>query len=77
MRSLYARPHRRSIEEPASIHDIPQQVLGKTLIIPLPRRDLVAASSACLARRPVAQQLLHYRLKIICSSLKSVLCGYR
>jgi hypothetical protein len=62
MRSLYARPHRGSIYEPATIHDIPQEVLEKSLIYLLSKlEDLVSASSACRAWRPVAQKLIHSR----------------
>jgi hypothetical protein len=63
MRSLYSRPHRGSIYEPASVHDIPQEVLEKALIL-LPRRDLLAASSSCRAWRPVAQLLIYDRVKL-------------
>jgi hypothetical protein len=77
MRSLYSRPHRGSIYEPASIHDIPQEVLENALIL-LPRRDIVAASSACRAWRPVAQLLLHNRLvKNYDSSYWRKICGYQ
>jgi hypothetical protein len=81
MRSLYSRPHRGSINEPASIHDIPQEVLENALIL-LPRRDLVAASSACRAWRPVAQQLLHSGLIIEYDYIPvkfgiSRICGYQ
>jgi hypothetical protein len=63
--SIYARPHRGSIYEPATIHDIPQEVLEKSLFLLLPSiKDLVAASSACRAWRPVAQKLIHSRLTI-------------
>jgi hypothetical protein len=75
MRSLYTRPHRGSIYEPATIHDIPQEVLEKSLILLLPSiRDLVAASLACLAWRPVAQKLIHSRLKIRDWRVESLVC---
>jgi hypothetical protein len=81
MRSLYARPHRSSIYEPATIHDIPQEVLEKSLILLLPSiNDLIAASEACRAWRPVAQQLIHSRLTIdhhYDVGVESLLCGYR
>lgn len=74
MRSRYSRPHRGSIYEPASIHDIPQEVLENTLIH-LPRRDLDAASLACRAWRPVAQLLLHLRVNIDYGSVESKMRG--
>jgi hypothetical protein len=59
MRSLYSRPHRGSIYEPATIHDIPQGVLEESLLFLLPSiKDLVSASMACRAWRPVAQKLI-------------------
>jgi hypothetical protein len=80
MRSLYSRPHRSSIYEPATIHDIPQEVLEKSLIILLPSiKDLFAASEACRAWRPVAQKLIHSRVKIGHRNRKRVedmICGY-
>jgi hypothetical protein len=78
MRSLYARPHRGSIYEPATIHDIPQEVLEKSLILLLPStNDLVAASLACRAWRPVAQKLIHSRVKIDYRRVESQISGYR
>jgi hypothetical protein len=81
MRSLYARPHRGSIYESATIHDIPQEVLEKSLILLLPSiKDLVAASSACRTWRPVAQKLIHFRVSIEYGNHKRVqsfVCGYR
>jgi hypothetical protein len=78
MRSLYSRPRRSSIYEPATIHDIPQEVLEYSLILLLPSiKDLVAASSACRAWRPVAQKLIHSRVKIGHRRVESLVCGYQ
>jgi hypothetical protein len=82
MRSLYTRPHRSSIYYPASIHDIPQEVLGESLIYLLPSvSDLFSASMACRAWRPVAQKLVHSRVNIDhlrnLARRVSLICGYR
>jgi hypothetical protein len=79
MRSLYSRPHRGSIYEPASIHDIPQEVLEKSLILLFPSvEDLLSASMACRAWRPVAQKLIHSRVSIEYNNImKRLICGYR
>jgi hypothetical protein len=77
MRSLYVRPHRGSIYEPATIHDIPQKVLEDSLILLLPSiEDLVAASSACRAWRPVAQKLIHSRVSIDSRRVEILISGY-
>jgi hypothetical protein len=65
MQSLYARPHRGSIYEPATIHDIPQEVLEKALRYLLPDIEsvdynILSASLACRAWRPVAKKLRHF-----------------
>jgi hypothetical protein len=71
MRSIYSRPHRGSIYEPASIHDIPQEVLEEALIL-LPRRDLISAS---LAWRP---RVVNSRFKIDSRRrIEGFVCGYR
>jgi hypothetical protein len=81
MRSLYARPHRSSIYDPVTIHDIPQEVLGESLIYLLPSvTDLVSASSACRAWRPVAQKLIHSILiidPVKDERVENVVCGYQ
>jgi hypothetical protein len=78
MRSLYVRPHRGSIYEPATIQDIPQEVLEESLVYLLPSiEDLVAASEACRAWRPVAQKLIHSRAMIDFVRVESLVCGYR
>jgi hypothetical protein len=80
MRSLYVRPHRGSIYEPATIHDIPQEVLEDSLILLLPSiEDLVAASLACRAWKPVAQKLIHSRVTINYGDhrrVEDMVCGY-
>jgi hypothetical protein len=61
MRSLYARHQRASIYHPATIGDIPQEVLRKAFIYLLHGKgDLVASSESCRAWRPVAQELIYY-----------------
>jgi hypothetical protein len=82
LRSLYTRPHRGSIYEPATIHNIPQEVLGESLIYLLPSvSDLFSANMACRAWRPVAQKLIHSRVKIDhrrnLARRVSRICGYR
>jgi hypothetical protein len=60
MRSLYSRIQRASIYHPATIGDIPQEVLRKAFIYLLPgESDLVAPSESCQAWRPVAQELMY------------------
>jgi hypothetical protein len=64
MRSLYARHQRASINDPATIGDIPQEVLRKAFIYLLPgEADLIASSEACSAWRPVAQELIYVQQK--------------
>jgi hypothetical protein len=59
MRHLYYRKQRASIYHPATIGDIPQEVLRKAFIYLLPGvTDLVAPSESCRAWRPVAQELM-------------------
>jgi hypothetical protein len=59
MKSLYYRKQRASIYHPATIGDIPQEVLRKAFIYLLPgKAELVAPSEACRAWRPVAQDLM-------------------
>jgi hypothetical protein len=81
MGSLYSRPHRGSIYEPATIHDIPQEVLEKSLLYLLcsVNVDLFSASMACRAWRPVAQKLIHSDFTVDCRNegrIENLLCGY-
>jgi hypothetical protein len=78
MRSLYTRPQRESIYHPATIGDIPQEVLEKAFL-PLWRKDLNSASSVCRGWRPVAQEIIHPRLNINNQNnerIASLMCGY-
>jgi hypothetical protein len=63
MQSIYSRPHRNSIYEPATIHDIPFEVLRESFLHLLKwvGTDLVAASLACRAWRVVALDLMNSR----------------
>jgi hypothetical protein len=62
MRTLYYRKQRASIYHPATIGDIPQEVLRKAFIYLLPcEADLIALSESCRAWKPVAQELIHSR----------------
>jgi hypothetical protein len=79
MRSLYYRKQRASIHHPATIGDIPQEVLRKAFIYLVPGESvLVAPSKACRAWRPVAQGLMHSRQKFGhdgCKDADRFLCG--
>jgi hypothetical protein len=79
MRSLYFRKQRASIYHPATIGDIPQEVLRKAFIYLFPgEADLVAPSEACRAWRPVAQDLMYSRVKFGYKGRKDVevfVCG--
>jgi hypothetical protein len=78
MRALYARPQRESIYHPATIGDIPQDVMQKALLH-LGRKDLISASSVCRGWRPVAQEIIHSRLFIDYRNVeraKRLMCVY-
>jgi hypothetical protein len=64
MRDIYTRPHRNSIYEPATIHDIPYEVLRESFIYLL-ESDLASPSLACRAFRAVAMDLMNYRKSFI------------
>jgi hypothetical protein len=65
MRPLYARQQRTSINDPATIGDIPQELLRYAFIYLLPGKyDLVAPSETCRAFRPVALELMFSQLKL-------------
>jgi hypothetical protein len=79
MRSLYTRPQRESIYHPATIGDIPQEVLEKAFL-PLWREDLISASSVCRGWRPVAQEIIHSRVDIDYRNherISILMCGYQ
>jgi hypothetical protein len=57
MRSLYTQPHRGSDNEPASIMIFLKRYSNSPYSL---KRDLVSASSACRAVRPVAQLQLPF-----------------
>jgi hypothetical protein len=63
MRDIYTRPHRNSIYEPATIHDIPFEILRESFLhlLKMFDHDLVAASLACRAWRAAALNLMNSR----------------
>jgi hypothetical protein len=79
MQSIYSRPHRNSIHEPATIHDIPFEVLRESFLLLIKQvgSDLVAASLACRAWRVVALDLMNYRKHFLYGfgNIDSYLCG--
>jgi hypothetical protein len=60
MRGIYSRPHRVSIYEPATIHDMPFEVLRESFLY-LISSDIISASLACRAWRAVAFYFMNYR----------------
>jgi hypothetical protein len=78
MRSLYSRIQRASIYHPATIGDIPQEVLRNAFIYLLPgESDLVAPSESCRAWRPVAQDLIYSRQRFgEIRGIERFLCGF-
>jgi hypothetical protein len=78
MRSLYSRIQRASIYHPATIGDIPQEVLRKAFIYLMPgESDLVAPSESCRAWRPVAQELMYSRQRFDEESgIDRFICGF-
>jgi hypothetical protein len=63
MRNIYTRPHRNSIYEPATIHDIPFEVLRESFLLLINWTDLnlASASLACRSWRVVALDLMNSR----------------
>jgi hypothetical protein len=63
MQYIYSRPQRNSIYEPATIHDIPYEILRESFLHLMSRfgHDLVAASLACRAWRAVALNVMYSR----------------
>jgi hypothetical protein len=79
MREIYTRPHRNSIYEPATIHDIPFEVLRESFLRLLKRvgSDLASSSLACRAWRVVALDLMSSRKGVFLDrgSFESFFCG--
>jgi hypothetical protein len=79
MQSIYSRSHRNSIYQPATIHDIPFEVLRESFLHLLKKRgsDLVAASLACRAWRVVALDLMnsHKRFAADNGRIENFICG--
>jgi hypothetical protein len=67
MRDIYTRPHRNSIYDPATIHDIPYEVLRECFLHLLKQfgSDLASPSLACRAWRVVALDLMNSRKNFI------------
>jgi hypothetical protein len=82
MRDIYTRPHRNSIYEPATIYDIPLEVLRESFLL-LSKEvssDLASPSLACRAWRVVALDLMNFRKifvdeRDIIERVASFLCG--
>jgi hypothetical protein len=79
MRGVYSRPHRNSLNEPATIYDIPFEVLKESFIFLVKQygSDLVSASLTCRAFRAVAFELMNSR-RIFdeeCEGIERVICG--
>jgi hypothetical protein len=89
-RKLYARRHRMSIYETATINDIPREIHQKFLIYLLPggHKNFVASMLVNRAWYPVAQELVAHRMFLdgrdgqekterwICGRLlKEIVCG--
>jgi hypothetical protein len=79
MQSIYSRPHRNSINEPATIHDIPFEVLRESCLLLLKRvgSDLASPSLACRAWRVVALDLMNSRKRISKNNgrIEPFICG--
>ena len=60
MMVLFRQTQRESIYDPATISDIPPEILEESLVffVDEGKRDLVAASLVCRAWYPVAQRLI-------------------
>jgi hypothetical protein len=80
MRDIYTRPHRNSIYEPATIHDIPFEVLQESFLYLLKEfgSDLSSPSLACRAWRVAAIDLMNSRKRFVNRDRERVspfLCG--
>jgi hypothetical protein len=72
---MYSRNSRISIYHPATIHDLPPEIIQKVLIYLFPRRaDLISSRLVCQAWGPIAEDLLASRRSL--SSIPAV-CGLR
>jgi hypothetical protein len=81
MQDIYTRLHRNSIYEPATIHDIPFEVLRESFLYLLKRvgSDLASPSLACRAWRVVALDLMNSRKRFVDRDRERVapfLCGF-
>jgi hypothetical protein len=77
MRGVYSRPHRNSIYEQATIHDLTFEVL-KELFKLLSKSwgsDLAPLSFTCRAFRAVALELMHTRKRFIYERIEPYICG--
>jgi hypothetical protein len=67
MRGVYTRPHRNCIYEPATIHDIPFEVLKDSFVFLVKQRgsDLASPSLTSRAFRAVALELMNSRMRFV------------
>jgi hypothetical protein len=67
MRGVYSRPDRNSIYEPATIHDLPFEVLKDSFLCLTnwSCSDFASSSLVCRAFRAVALELMHSRKEFI------------
>jgi hypothetical protein len=79
MQSIYSRPHRNSIYQPATIHDIPFEVLRESFLylVKFIGSDLASPSLACRAWRVAALALMNSRKRFVNDekSIKRLICG--
>jgi hypothetical protein len=78
MRGVYSRPHRNSIYEPATIHDLPFEVLKESFLCLVKEfgSDIASPSLTCRAFRAVALEL-NSRKEFVHDDrcIKSYICG--
>jgi hypothetical protein len=67
MRGVYSRHHRNSINEPATIHDLPFEVLKEAFLFLVKDfgSDLAPPSLVCRAFRAVALELMSSRMRFV------------
>jgi hypothetical protein len=77
MTEIYFRLQRPTINHPATINDLPFEVLRKCLgyLLRRGRLDLIAAISVNRARRPVGQELLRTLALTNQENIEKSLCG--